>query len=520
MTRAAPSVACYQAGLAAQTLRLLAGDAARRPRAPTTCGTASSSPTAPTPTTTPTTPPRSTAASAPRRDDPVDNSWALMVYEPGFTAPAWAKDAVIYQIFPDRFRNGRANNDPQTGDVALRRPGARARRGARCPRATAATTRTPTTTCPWRFDATPPAEPDQGAAARPRLLRRRPEGRRPEARLPAGPRASTTIYFNPIFDAGSNHGYDTQDYTKIDPYFGTQKDWENLVKHAQDRGHPDHPRRRLQPPVVGQPVLRPLPPLRDGRRLRVGRARRSASWFFFHDVGAGHRHLRRRRRQRHGDYDGWFGFDSIPVLDKTAAERLGLEYFLTGAGRHRQALAAGRRRRLAARRRRATPSFPAGYWETFREVVKATSPDALTISETWQKDSTLLRDAPRRPLRHDDELPAPRRRPRLARARARSTRRASPTAAGIITPSEFLDRLSSIREDYPDAAYYSLMNLLDSHDTERLLWTLTPGRRHDRRQGAQRGQRGGRQGARPARLADPVHGARRADRLLRRRGRA
>ena len=43
---------------------------------------------------------------------PVDQSWALMVTCPGFTAPSWAKDAVIYQIFPDRFRNGRANNDP------------------------------------------------------------------------------------------------------------------------------------------------------------------------------------------------------------------------------------------------------------------------------------------------------------------------------------------------------------------------------------------------------------------------
>ena len=45
----------------------------------------------------------------------------------------------------------------------------------------------------------------------------------------------------------------------------------------------------------------------------------------------------------------------------------------------------------------------------------------------------------------------------------------------IIAPSEFASRMESIREDYPDAAYYSLMNLLDSHDTERLLWTLTPG---------------------------------------------
>ena len=45
----------------------------------------------------------------------------------------------------------------------------------------------------------------------------------------------------------------------------------------------------------------------------------------------------------------------------------------------------------------------------------------------------------------------------------------------IIAPSEFAARMESIREDYPDAAYYSLMNLLDSHDTERLRWTLTPG---------------------------------------------
>jgi fibronectin type 3 domain-containing protein len=44
----------------------------------------------------------------------------------------------------------------------------------------------------------------------------------------------------------------------------------------------------------------------------------------------------------------------------------------------------------------------------------------------------------------------------------------------VIAPSEFLARLQSLREDYPDAAYYSLMNLLDSHDTERLRWTLTP----------------------------------------------
>ncbi len=120
------------------------------------------------------------------------------------------------------------------------------------------------------------------------------------------------------------------------------------------------------------------------------------------------------------------------------------------------------------------PSFPAGYWEGFRGVVKDTKPDALIIGELWQKDSTLLRF-----LRGD-------------RADTTMNYRLRDAVVGLLSPgnfdskgfadsgrpilpSEFAARISSIREDYPDAAYYSLMNLLDSHDTERILWTLTPG---------------------------------------------
>ena len=39
----------------------------------------------------------------------------------------------------------------------------------------------------------------------------------------------------------------------------------------------------------------------------------------------------------------------------------------------------------------------------------------------------------------------------------------------VIAPSEFAARMLSIREDYADASYFAAMNLLDSHDTERLL---------------------------------------------------
>src|SRR5712691_590782 len=54
-------------------------------------------------------------------DDPVDQSWALTVYDPGFTTPAWMRSAVIYQIFPDRFRNGNPGNDPVPGNATKKR---------------------------------------------------------------------------------------------------------------------------------------------------------------------------------------------------------------------------------------------------------------------------------------------------------------------------------------------------------------------------------------------------------------
>ena len=119
-------------------------------------------------------------------------------------------------------------------------------------------------------------------------------------------------------------------------------------------------------------------------------------------------------------------------------------------------------------------SFPNGYWESFRQVTKQTKADALIAGELWKKDTTLLRL-----LRGD-------------RADATMNYRLRDAVIGFLAPqnfdpkgfadsgrklqpSEFAARLQSIREDYPDAVYYSLMNLLDSHDTARLLWVLTPG---------------------------------------------
>jgi len=119
-------------------------------------------------------------------------------------------------------------------------------------------------------------------------------------------------------------------------------------------------------------------------------------------------------------------------------------------------------------------SFPDGYWETFRQIVKTEYPDTLIIGELWQKDSTLLRY-----LRGDRADTTMNYRLRDAVLGLLSPGSFDSKGFGdsgrIISASEFANRIASIQEDYPEDAYFTLMNLLGSHDTERLLWALTPG---------------------------------------------
>jgi len=402
-------------------------------------------------------------------DDLIDNSYALMVYDPGFTTPKWAQTAVIYQIFPDRFRNGRSDNDARTGDVRYDDPVLRLPWNT-LPEGYCRGYSDAVTNCPWRFG--PPPAWGVGQPETPR-------GRDYMGGDLKGVDQNldylvslgvNTLYFNPIFDSGSNHGYDTQDYYKIDPYFGTQKDWENLVKHANRLGV------RIILDGVYNHMSSDSPFFDRYHHYKTLGACESVnspyrSWFTFHDGAAGSGTCDGTNGANSATYDGWFGFDTIPVLNKSNPQVQ--TYFLTNknsVARYWLVNGSGGWRLDVM----GDSSFPDGYWESFREVVKSTKSDTLIIGELWQKDSTLLRF-----LRGD-------------RADSTMNYRLRDAVLGLLTPgefdskgfadsgrqlsvSEFANRLSSIQEDYPQTVLYSLMNLLDSHDTVRLLWALTPG---------------------------------------------
>ena len=402
--------------------------------------------------------------------DVVDNSYALMFYDPGFKSASWAKNAVIYQIFPDRFRNGRASNDPQTGDLRYDDP-VIAQQWNSLPEGYCHNYTDAATNCPWRFQ----SPLNTGNIEQPRgrdYYGGDLKGVDQELNYLKG-LGVNTLYFNPIFDSSSNHGYDTRDYAKVNPYFGNFGEFTSLMAHA----------RNSNIKVILDGVFNHLSsdsPFFDRYHHfsgNNGACENAASpfrnWFTFRAPGLNEPSPCVPSTPNGNDtyYNGWAGFDSLPVITKSLPAVQ--SYFLTDPNSiSRYWLkqgAAGWRLDVMG-----DGSFPNGYWETFRQVVKSTKPDALIIGELWQKDSTLLRF-----LRGD-------------RADATMNYRLRDAVLGFLAPqafdpkgfadsgrkllpSEFSARLQAIREDYPDAAYYSLMNLLDSHDTARLLWVLTPG---------------------------------------------
>lgn len=124
----------------------------------------------------------------------------------GFHTPGWAQDAIFYQIFPDRFRNGNPSNDVRTGEYRYQG--------------------LPVLAQPWT------ALPENPGRARDFFggdLQGIDQEITPYLKRTLG---VTALYLNPIFRSLSNHKYDTQDYLAVDPHFGSNADLAALVAHA------------------------------------------------------------------------------------------------------------------------------------------------------------------------------------------------------------------------------------------------------------------------------------------------
>jgi glycosidase len=418
-------------------------------------------------------------------DSSPDWGWAISVYDPSFKPIDWLKNAVIYQIFPDRFRDANTKNDPARGnpkkyvwskdkryayphgdpahestpalDRIVRMPWGAMPEGW-CRNYTDALQ-----TCKKRFG------PDKSVGTE------GPHGRDYFGGDLAGITQKlaylkslgvSVIYLNPIFWAASNHRYDTRDYTKIDPYLGTQADFVKMVKAAHKNGIK----------VLLDGVFNHMSsdsPMFDRYHNWPGTGAceqpfsKYRGFFFFRKPAAGEPSPCAGGQAGETFYDSWAGFDSLPKL----TEVFGVKQYIYDTAKS----AAQKWLKLGADgwRLDVMQDKSVDFWHGFKAAVDKTKANTPIVGELWKKFDVLpyvagdtatssmdyrFRDAVVSLL-----APHP------------FDSKGFPGSGNPIPPSQFVDRMESIREDYPDAVYWTLMNLVDSHDTERILWTLSPG---------------------------------------------
>jgi len=341
------------------------------------------------------------------------------VYDPAFKVPDWAADAIYYQIFPDRFRNGDRRNDPKPGVARYQN-------------------HTVEFHADWNQRPFKPGSGDgsdavynndfyggdlAGIVSKLDVLR---------------DLGINTLYLTPIFKAASNHKYDTADYRQVDPGFGSNADFTRLVREAKKRGIRVLPDSSFNHSGSDSIYFNRYGNHgRDGafQNGRINPASPYAHWYSFDAT----------QTEPDKQFKGWVGVLDLPELNKADP---GLRRFFYGKGGITQQWLD---RGTAGWRMDVAPWVPDDFWREWRVAVKAHRPDALTVAETWFDASKhLLGDM------FDSTMNYIFRNAVLDYAAGGKT-------------ADLVHNLEHTREAYPPQAFHALMNLIGSHDQARAL---------------------------------------------------
>lgn len=351
-------------------------------------------------------------------DEIPTSKYQITVYSKDFKTPEWFSKSIAYQIFPDRFYNANADGSflGNRTDIIKR-----------------------------NWDEKPFYKAEQFGGE---YLANDFFGGNLEGIIKKLPYLKelgiTTVYLNPIFKAFSNHKYDTGDYEKIDEMFGTEETFKNLCKTAEKNGI-----KIILDGVFNHTGSNSKYFNKNGEYESVGAYNSKDSlyydWFCFSNHPE--------------EYDCWWGMKTLPnVNEKSESYR---DYILNGENsivkRWLKNGASGWRLDVA-------DELPGFFLKELRKAVKSEKSDAVIIGEVWEDASNKISYDERREYFLGYELDSVMNYP-LKNILIR-------TALGEASAKD-LDRvISSLRENYPKPAFYSLLNMLSSHDSERVLTVL------------------------------------------------
>ncbi len=320
--------------------------------------------------------------------------------------PAWVKDAVFYQIFPDRFR--------RSGRVDI---------GARLE----------------AWDSPPSFTGYKGGdlwGVIDKLDHLADLG-------------ITAIYFNPLFQSASNHRYHTHDYYRIDPLLGGDEAFDAMLAAAHDRGI------RVVLDGVFNHASRGFFQFNDIAEHQQKSA--FLDWFRVHDFPIDPYDF-----DKAPTYDAWWGLHALPAFN---TENEAVREFLWGVAEHWIERGADGWR-LDVPEEIQTP----GFWEEFRRRVRAVNPEAYITGEIWSPAQSWVGESGRfdgvmnYPL--GTAIIAFAIGNRVDRKAIIDNSHYNVVPG--LNAGEFADRMDWLHSLYAEPSELAMLNLLDSHDTGRI----------------------------------------------------
>lgn len=248
----------------------------------------------------------------------------------------------------------------------------------------------------------------------------------------------TGIYLTPIFASPSVHKYDTEDYLAIDPSFGTEEDLRELVRACHARGI------RLILDGVFNHCGKTFAPWRDV--VEKGAASRYRNWFYIHGFPLFPKGGE-TRDSRDANFETFAFTTLMPKLNTTNPEVR--EYLLSVAEWYIKEFD------IDGWRLDVSNEIDHAFWREFRQRVKTAKPDAYIVGEIWHDALPWLRGE-----QFDAVMNYPF---GMAITDFLLTK---PWSRGAV---DFVHRINSISFMYPHTVLRSTFNLLDSHDTDRIV---------------------------------------------------
>lgn len=355
--------------------------------------------------------------------DYIGPSFQMTVYKPRQTKPDWYTGGIVYQIFPDRFARGTDWQERAAKAQNLHPQG-------------------PSRHVVQDWDEPPTYKRDDNG----RILQWDFYGgtlRGIQEHLDyLADMGVTVLYLNPIFEAASNHRYDTGNYMQIDPFLGDTQAFRDLAAAAAKKGI-----RLILDGVFNHTGCDSIYFNKYGNYDSVGAFQDENSpyraWFNFGEDNS---------------YSSWWGVGDLPDIQEHNPEYRSFMFGPDGVVRHwLKEGASGWRLDVA-------DELPDDFIEQIKASALAEKDDALILGEVWEDASNKVSYGKLRSYFLGRELDSVMnynlRRPLID------------YVMGWQDAPALTEAIESMRENYPADAFNEALNMLGTHDTERILTTL------------------------------------------------